>query len=479
MTDRAGSERDLYLDVLSILEAADTTEPWKRVLAGLVSQTGAESAYVELHPESSAGERVWTLFHGCSAGDRERIRAATSRGPIAASMASGSTVHTPFARLDVPVPASQNIPWVVLCVPLAGGASGALYLEGQPAGGAFPPEAVQTVENVARFLDTALRGRTLAGPVNTEDPTLPFRRRLRVDAFVGHSHALARVFEQVELAAARDDTVLIRGPLATGKTALARVIHEHSARKEGPFVEVDFITVPGDLIHGVLYGPSRRLLSRTYEKGKVEEAEGGTLFLDDIATVPLYWQGILLRLLEPQGAKPNRRVIAATHANLEELVAAGQFRQDLFLRLSGFTLHLPSLAERREDIRDLMDSLLGTLAEKRALPQLRPSRGLYELCETSDWPGNVRQLRNELEAALLQASREGTAFIEPRHLADGRRLREVSRTSFYEETRQFQQDLLRRELKANDWNVIEVARKLDLPRSHLYNLIQTLGLTRP
>ncbi|RKH71657.1 sigma-54-dependent Fis family transcriptional regulator [Corallococcus interemptor] len=449
MTDRAGSERDLYLDVLSILEAADTTEPWRRVLAGLVSQTGAESAYVELHPESSAGERVWTLFHGCSPGDRECIRAA------------------------------QDVPWVVLCVPLAGGAAGALYLEGRPAGGAFPPEAVQTVENVARFLNTTLRGRTLAGPENTEDPTLPFRRRLRVDAFAGHSHALARVFEQVELAAARDDTVLIRGPLATGKTELARVIHEHSARREGPFVEVDFLVIPGEFIDEVLFASSPRPLSRAHEKGKAAEAEGGTLFLDDIAEVPLYAQGILLRLLEPRGAKPNRRVIAATDANLEELVAEGQFRKDLFDRLSGFTLHLPSLAERREDIRDLVDSLLGALAEKRALPQLRPSRGLYEFCEASDWPGNVRQLRSELEAALLRASREGTAFIEPRHLADGPRVREVSRTSFYEETRRFQRDLLRRELDASDWNVSEVARRLDLTRSNLYNLIQALELARP
>jgi DNA-binding NtrC family response regulator len=244
-------------------------------------------------------------------------------------------------------------------------------------------------------------------------------------------------------------------------------------------VEVDFLVIPGEFIDEVLFASSPRPLSRAHEKGKAAEAEGGTLFLDDIAEVPLYAQGILLRLLEPRGAKPNRRVLAATDANLEELVAEGQFRKDLFDRLSGFTLHLPSLAERREDIRDLVDSLLGALAEKRALPQLRPSRGLYELCEASDWPGNVRQLRSELEAALLRASREGTAFIEPRHLADGPRVREVSRTSFYEETRRFQRDLLRRELDASDWNVSEVARRLDLTRSNLYNLIQALELARP
>lgn len=110
--------------------------------------------------------------------------------------------------------------------------------------------------------------------------------------------------------------------------------------------------------------------------------------------------------------------------------------------------------------------------------RLRPSPGLYQLFETSDWPGNVRQLRNELGAALARARDEGTAFIEPRHLVNVPRFREVSRTSFHEATRDFQRDLIRRELEANDWDVSEVARKLDLTRSHLYNLIKALGLAR-
>ncbi|MFP2926224.1 sigma 54-interacting transcriptional regulator [Pyxidicoccus sp. 3LG] len=491
--DRAALERDLYLNVLRILGAANPTEPMQEVLASLVSLAQAERAYIELYRDATAGDRRWSLSHGCSTSDEEQIRTVTSRGIVAAAIASGGTVHTPFALLDERFSASQSVKQqrleAVLCVPLSGDTAGVLYLEGRRgAAGMFPPEIVQVAENVARFIGTAAQRATAGNLPDTEDPTLPFRQRLRLEGIAGRSKALAHVFEQVALAAPLDVSVLVSGASGTGKTQLAQAIHDNSKRRAGPFVELNCAAIPEGLIESELFGafpgafPGARRTT-----GKVEAAEGGTLFLDEIAEIPLAAQGKLLQLLQskqyyalasPRMAKANVRVIAATNADLEQLVLEKRFREDLFYRLNVFTIRMPNLAERREDLGCLVDGLLSRLADEHGLEQLRASPGFHALCEAADWPGNVRQLRHRLEAALIRACAEGASRVEPRHLADGPRAREEGTTSFHEATRLFQRDLLRRELDSQGWNVSEVARRLDLTRSHVYNLIKAFGLTR-
>ncbi|RKH59221.1 sigma-54-dependent Fis family transcriptional regulator [Corallococcus aberystwythensis] len=490
--DVTARERDLYLGMLRILDSPEPTEPMRNVLETLVALSQAQRAYLELYRDSSAGDRRWSLSHGCSMSDEEQIRATTSRGIVTAAIASGTTVHTAFALLDerfagAPSVKKQRLE-AVLCVPLLGGVPGVLYLEGKRGAPPFSAEVIRIAEHVARFIGTAAQRAGAHRPPDAEDATRPFRERLRLEAVVGRSRALAHVLQQVELAAPLDVTVLITGPSGTGKTQIAHALHDNSKRRNGPFVELNCAAIPEGLFESELFGmmpgafPGAR---RT--PGKVEAAEGGTLFLDEIAEIPLTAQGKLLQLLQskqyyalasPRVAKANVRIIAATNADLPQLVADKRFREDLLYRLNVITIRMPGLTERREDLGVLVDELLLRLASEHGLPQLRASPAFHVACEIMDWPGNVRQLRHRLEAALIRACHEAATWIEPRHLSESLQAPPERPASFHEATRQFQCELIRRVLKEVDWNVSEAALRLDLTRAHVYNLLKAFELKR-
>ncbi|WP_253994549.1 sigma-54-dependent Fis family transcriptional regulator [Myxococcus qinghaiensis] len=489
---RLTRERDLYLAVLRVLDAAEPLPPLQDVLAGLVELSGAQRAGLELYGEGETAKREWALFHGCSELEREEIRALTSRGIVASAIAAGRTVHTAHALLDARFSGSASVKSqrleAVLCVPLTGRLPGVLYLEGKRGAGPFEEGLVALVESVARFLGAAAERALLRRGADRDNPTRTFRERLQLEGIIGRSPALARVFGQLAVAAPLDVTVMIGGASGTGKTQLAQALHLNSKRRLGPFVELNCAAVPEGLFESEFFGafpgafPGAR---RTM--GKVEAAEGGTLFLDEIAEIPLAAQAKLLQLLQsrqyfplasPKPFKANIRLVAASNADLEQLVRERRFREDLFYRLNVLTVRMPSLSERREDIVPLVDGLVERLSEENGLPCLRPSPACHAACETAEWPGNVRQLRHRLEAALIRASAEAAVALEPRHLFESVEPQGAMPVSFHEATRHFQRDLLRRELEASDWSVTEVARRLDLTRQHIYNLMKAFGLTR-
>jgi len=249
--------------------------------------------------------------------------------------------------------------------------------------------------------------------------------RWNIAGFVGRSGTLRKILRDIDLLQNTATTsVLITGESGTGKELVARAIHSGSSRREQPFVPVNCAAIPADLAESLLFGHVRGAFTGAGrdQTGYFELASGGTLFLDEIGAMPLELQGKLLRVLEdgmimPLGAGEERavdaRVLSATNTDLQAGVGAGGFREDLYYRLASFVVEVPPLRERREDIPLLVEHFLEMFVREmgRQAPDLGP-QALSAMMEY-DFPGNVRELKNAVERALLES---GGATIQPHHL---------------------------------------------------------------
>ncbi len=232
------------------------------------------------------------------------------------------------------------------------------------------------------------------------------------DGMIGESAALARVREQLALVAPTDATVLIQGETGTGKELAARALHAHSARREHPFIRLNCAALPHELVESELFGHEKGAFTGAVaqRRGRFELADGGTLFLDEIGELPAEAQAKLLRVLQEgefervggtRGLRVNVRVVAATNRNLRAEVDAGRFRADLFYRLDVFPLTLPPLRARVEDIPGLLQHFAARTARRlgRAFDGLAPA--FVERACAYAWPGNIRELENLVERALI------------------------------------------------------------------------------
>jgi Nif-specific regulatory protein len=292
------------------------------------------------------------------------------------------------------------------------------------------------------------------------------------------------------LAAPLDVSVLLTGPSGTGKSLLARAIHANSRRANAPFVDLNCAALPETLIESELFGAlaGSHSEARRNSPGKVAAAESGTLFLDEVGEIPYAAQAKLLQLLQskqyyplgsPQPVTADVRLIAASNEDLREAVRERRFREDLFYRLQVLPIAMPALAERREDLIDLAEHLLGAACRRHALATLRMTSAALRSIQAAEWLGNVRELEHAVEAAAIRAAGEGAGAVEPRHLFPTTEPSEApTPLSFRDATRWFQRELLERTLRESDWNVAEVARRLGLARSHVYNLIHAFELGR-
>lgn len=256
-------------------------------------------------------------------------------------------------------------------------------------------------------------------------------KRWGIQGFIGQSPALGLVVEQVRKVQQSDSiSVLITGESGVGKELIARAIHFGGGRSKGPFVPINCASIPRELAESLLFGHTKGSFSGAMKdhKGYFEMAEGGTLFLDELGELPMDIQVKFLRVLEdglllPVGAtrpvKSNVRIISATHQSLPDEVEAGRFRQDLYYRMTPFTIHVPSLQDRLEDIPLLAEHFLAYFSSEmgRSRPQLS-SEALSKLVE-HDFPGNIRELKNVIERAAIECDGE---VIQGRNiLISGRR----------------------------------------------------------
>ena len=276
-------------------------------------------------------------------------------------------------------------------------------------GGAFdylakPFDLDQALDTVAR----ALKRRALAQAREGEAPAEP--ALVAPEEMVGASSAMQMVFKRIALVAPRDACVLITGESGTGKELVARAVHRYSARRDRPFLPVHIAALNPNLVESELFGHVKGAFTGAAQArpGVLALADGGTVFLDELADIPLPVQVKLLRILDhneftPVGSNQssplNIRILAATHQDLERKIAEGTFRHDLFFRLNVFQIHLPPLRERREDIVHLAEHFLRRL-DVRLLPLLPATA---EFLVKQPWFGNVRELRNALEHAGIVA----------------------------------------------------------------------------
>jgi DNA-binding NtrC family response regulator len=304
----------------------------------------------------------------------------------------------------------------------------------------------------------------------------------RFHEIIGRSSAVQRVLEQVSLVSEADTTVLIRGESGTGKELIARAIHAHSPRRYMPIVIVNCGALSEGVLESELFGHERGAFTGAHyrRKGKFEMADGGTLFLDEIGDISLKTQVDLLRVLEEKkitrvgGNKPTPvdfRLITATNKNIEAMVSAGTFREDLYYRLNVFAILIPPLRERREDIPSLVEHFLAKYAQSMSKPVSGISEQAMNLLASYDWPGNVRELQNAIERAVLVCR---TRQIDPGDLPF--QLSQVASISNGKSLSDMERQHIKKILDETRWNISQAARLLNIDRVTLYNKIKRYQL---
>lgn len=241
------------------------------------------------------------------------------------------------------------------------------------------------------------------------------QERYRFENLIGKSKAMQEIFRQIKRVAPTRANVLIIGETGTGKELIARAIHQHSPRRDKPFVAVNCAAIPKELLESELFGHEKGAFTGAVRQkaGYFELADGGTLFLDEIGDMSPNLQAKLLRAIETRefwrvgGTRPievDVRIIAATNRDLEEAVKKGEFREDLYYRLKVFTIKVPPLRERREDIPLLVHHFIREICEQNGMKPLKITREAMDKLISYDWPGNVRELRNVIESVIITAA---------------------------------------------------------------------------
>ena len=325
-----------------------------------------------------------------------------------------------------------------------------------------------------------------------------------VHQLVGRSSKMKQVIDMIAKVAPTEATVLIYGESGTGKELVARAVHANSNRADRVFFAVDCGTLSGNLLENELFGHAKGAFTGAHaaKEGIFQRASGGTGFLDEIGNIDLEVQGKLLRFLEsreflPIGETTHRRVdirlILATNQNLEDMVAAGKFRQDFYYRIYVYPIYLPALRERPDDILPIAYHFIERYAEQLGKPAQTLSDEAVQKIIGYDWPGNVRQLRNVIERAVIQCDVEmiaardiwlGQAEDSPAEFPSSIPETNVELKKMKKDIRQkaimeVEEKFILQALVQSDWNVTQAARKVGLKRSNFQNMMRKYGIGRP
>jgi DNA-binding NtrC family response regulator len=364
-------------------------------------------------------------------------------------------------------------------------------------------------------LETAVQATRLGAldfvekPVSLDRLLLTLRNALRLDrlqrenrelqrywkdelALIGDSPGMVALRALVERAAPSDVPILVLGENGTGKELVARAIHDLSPRRDEPFVKMNCAAVPAELVESELFGHEKGAFSGAVaqRRGRFEEADGGTLFLDEIGDMPAAMQAKLLRVLQDGEisrvggsgeVKVDVRVISATNQDIDRLLAEGRFREDLYYRISTLTLRTPPLRERPQDVPALAAHFAAAACQRNHWKPRRLAGEAVELLKQQPWKGNVRELRNVVERALILTDADpiGTADLRsalPGVPAGGRASTVPAEGTLAEIVDAYEREVIRQRLRQAGGHVTNAARSLGLERSHLYKKCKQLGI---
>ncbi|OFY71995.1 MAG: Fis family transcriptional regulator [Bacteroidetes bacterium RIFCSPLOWO2_12_FULL_37_12] len=330
---------------------------------------------------------------------------------------------------------------------------------------------------------------------NLVTETKILRRRVsKTNEIIGETPVIQKIKETIDRVAPTDARVLITGNNGTGKELVAKWLHEKSARKEGPVIEVNCAAIPSELIESELFGHEKGAFTSAIKQriGKFEQANGGTLFLDEIGDMSQSAQSKVLRALQENkimrvgGDKEipvDVRVIAATNKDLLKEIDENRFRMDLYHRLSVILIHIPSLDERKDDIPLLAERFLTEICEEYAVTKKQFTPKAIKLLKEMEWPGNIRELHNVIERLVILSSdkinEEEIELYAMKKPATASELNIYDRFEKFQEFKEYaEKEFIKTKLNKFNWNVTKAADSIDIQRSHLYNKMERYNLSR-
>jgi Nif-specific regulatory protein len=389
-----------------------------------------------------------------------------------------------------------------MSVPLWTGAEikGVMQVDNRDAPGLFAGEDLELLTVAAGHISFAAENARLVRRLRLAEDTLRGQNRYLKDkdgsdsayGIIGESTEIASVLDSVSKVSSTRVPVLISGETGTGKELVARAIHTKSGRGEQLFVAQNCSALPESLLESTLFGHVRGAFTGADrdKKGLFEIADGGTVFLDELGEMALGLQAKLLRVLQEgeiwpvgavEGKRVNIRVVSATHRNLEEMTAAGQFREDLYYRLCVYPIEVPPLRKRRDDIPLLANHFLGRYAAEFGRTVTSISGSAMSLLQMYDWPGNVRELQNEIQRVLIQHT-EGEQILpqdlSPRVAGQGQLVDDprIAKGELKEMMESVEKLFLIRALEQHQNNKTKTAKTLGITREGLHKKLNRFGL---
>jgi len=460
----------------------------RSALEALATGMGCTYAFFAILDDNADSFQLAETF-GLNLSNFRRLE-SNIKGPMFRSVfESGVAARVDLTQLGTSISESM-----IICVPAVAGkrCSGIVGI------GVEPSRDLDAIEKVALIaasmialtmrIELAIRGER----EKLREENLQLKQELKekydFTNIIGNSNPMKLVYEQISQVAKSNATVLLRGESGTGKEMIANAIHYNSLRSKKPFIKINCAAIPDTLIESELFGHEKGAFTgaERQKKGRFELADGGTLFLDEIGDLPLQTQIKLLRVLQErefervggtETIKANIRLITATNKNLEEAIAKGDFREDLYYRLNVFSIFLPPLRERKSDILLLSEHFLEKYEIEHNKRIRRISTPAIDMLMSYHYPGNVRELENAIERAVLVCD---TNVIHGHHLPPTLQTAEVSGTvtdlTLASAVAAFERDMIQDALKSTKGNVAEAARSLDTTQRILGYKIKRYGI---